>query len=149
MRLRSQQALLALIFAVVACTEPSEPASISAQFILTEIDGQSLPVGSPPSVGSTGPTIVSGTMVLNGSGIAAVTEDRVEPDGTHLTITIHYTYSINGSEIKFAYVVPCGSNANCVALPTGQLLDNGLRAQLTFPPGFPFQVYNYRISATL
>ena len=140
---RGLRSVLVLLVAIAACTEPSEPSSISAQFILTDVDGVSLPAGSVP-----GPTIVSGTMVLNQLGFAAVTEDRVESNGTHTTITTHYIYTIRASQITFADPVPCPPNANCVAPPTGMILDNGLRVQLVFPPGYLFMVYNYRVSAT-
>jgi len=149
MRLRRQKAFLILVLAIVACTEPSEPASISAQFILTDVDGRTLPAGSPPSVGSSGPTVISGTMSLDLAGNAVTAEDRIESDGTRVTITTHYTYIIKDGEITFSYAVPCAPNAICPPPPTGQILDNGLRVQLVFPPGYAFQVYNYRVSATL
>jgi hypothetical protein len=150
MPLRRQTAFFLLILATAACTEPSEPPSISAQFILTDVDGQSLPADSPPTAGTPGPTIVSGTMTLDFGGTAVIAEDRIESNGTHDSIVTHYVYSIKDGQITFSYALPCGGiNANCPVLPTGQILDNGLKAQLVFPPGYTFQVYNYRISATL
>jgi len=149
MRLRRQKAFLVLVLATVACTGPSEPASISAQFILTDVDGRTLPAGSPPSVGTPGPTVVSGTMTLDLGGTAVTAEDRINSDGTRVTLTTHYVYTIKDAQITFAYAFPCPINAICAPPPTGQILDNGLRAELVFPPGYAFQVYNYRISATL
>jgi hypothetical protein len=148
MPLRRQTAFLVLALATAACTEPSEPPSISAQFILTDVDGQSLPAGSPPSAGTPGPTIVSGTMTLDIGGTAAIAEDRIESNGTHDSIVTHYVYTIKDGQLTFSDAVQCPINANCAQPPTGQILDNGLKAQLVFPPGYVFQVYNYRISAT-
>ena len=88
-------------------------------------------------------------MSLDIGGTAVTAEDRIESDGTRANLTTHYTYTIQDSNIRFSYAVPCPSNAICAPPPTGQILDNGLKAQLVFPPGYAFQVYNYRISATL
>jgi hypothetical protein len=38
----------------------------------------------------------------------------------------------------------CPSNANCPMLPAGQILDNGLRVLISYPPDSPFQFYTYR-----
>ena len=150
MHLRCQKAflLLLLALAITACTDPSSPPSISAQFVLLDVDGHPLPATAPPSVGTPGQTIVSGTIVLDLGGTAVLSEDRIAADGTHYNVTNHYTYTINNSSIKFDFQVPCPINANCVPPPTGQILDNGLRIQVVFPPGYAFQVYNFQVSAT-
>src|SRR5438105_5432384 len=124
MRLRFQNAFLILVFTSIACTGPSAPASITAQFVLTDVDGRTLPASSPPTVGMAGPTIVSGTMYLQLDGTAVIAEDRIEPDGTRVNLTTHYTYTINDSDITFSYAVPCPSNAICASPPTGKILDN-------------------------
>src|SRR5438132_7994121 len=122
MSLRRQKAFLVLVLAIVACTEPSEPASISAQFILTDVDGRTLPAGSPPSVGSSGPTVISGTMSLDLAGNAVTAEDRIESDGTRVTITTHYTYIIKDGEITFSYAVPSAAIVNGPTRTAGQIV---------------------------
>ena len=87
-------------------------------------------------------------MVLDLGGTAVLSEDRIAADGTRFNITNHYIYTINDSRITFDFQVPCAPNANCVAPPTGAILDNGLRIQVVFPPGYSFQVYNFQVSAT-
>ncbi len=88
-------------------------------------------------------------MVLDIGGTALISEDRVAADGTLYNVTNHFTYTIKDSNIKFDFQVPCPINAICnTGPPTGQILDNGLRIQVVFPPGYAFQIYNYRVSAT-
>ena len=148
MHLRCQKAVLLAVLAIAACTDPSSPPAISAQFVLLDVDGQPLPATASPSVGTPGQTIVSGTMVLDLGGTAVLSEDRIAADGSHYNVTNHYIYTINNSSITFDFQVPCPINAICIAPPTGQILDNGLRIQVVFPPGSAFQVYNFQVSAT-
>jgi hypothetical protein len=148
MYLRRQKSFLLLVLTMVACTDPSSPPAISAQFVLVDVDGHPLPATPPPSTGTPGPTIISSTMVLDIGGTAFISEDIIAADGTRSNVTTHYTYTIKDSSITFAFPVPCPINANCVAPPTGQILQNGLRVQIVFPPGYTFQIYNYRVSAT-
>jgi hypothetical protein len=134
-----------LLFLVVAsgCTDPSEPSTISAAFELTDVDGLPLPVSAPPSVGLPGPTIISGSMSLDLAGGAHITEDRRDSQGTQYTFTSTYTYTIHGSNIEFVSA-SCPIDANCAAPPVGEIIDNTLRVQLTYPPGYPFHVFTYR-----
>jgi len=148
MHLRRQKAVLLAVLAIAACTDPSSPPSISAQFVLVDVDGHPLPATPPSNSGTPSPTVVSGTMVLDLGGTAVLSEDRIATDGTHYNVTNHYIYTITNSSIKFDFQVPCPINAICVAPPTGQILDNGLRIQVVFPPGSAFQVYNFQVSST-
>jgi len=59
-----------------------------------------------------------------------------------------YKYTIKGTTITFVPATPCPIDVICAAPPTGEILDNGLRVQVVFPPGYVFQVYNFRASAT-
>ena len=139
MRLRWKAGLL-LALATTACTDPSAPSAISARFELTDVDGHPLPA----SPGAPGPTIISGTMSLDLAGGAIISEDRKDSNGTIFTVTSTYTYIIQGSRIEFDLTPPCPINANCVAPPTGAILDGGLRVRVVFPPGYPFQIYTFR-----
>src|SRR5947207_15727152 len=77
-----QKAPLLVALAAIACTDPSAPASISAHFILTDVDGQHLPAVSAPSVGTPGQTIVSATLSLDQADGAILSEDRIDAGGT-------------------------------------------------------------------
>ena len=144
--LRCQKALLLIAFTIVGCTSPSEPGSVSAHFELTDVDGHALPAVSAPSVGTPGQTLVSATLSLDQAGGAILSEDRIDPGGTHFTNTLSYTYTIKGTRITFEET--CPDTAICAGPPTGMILDNGLHLQVVFPPGYWFQVYNFRVSAT-
>ena len=142
MRLRCQKAALLVAVATISCTGPSEPSSISAHLILTDVDGRALPA----TTGMPGQTLVSGNMSLDEAGGAVISEDWTDAGGTHFPRTFVYIYSIKNSNITFDYPVPCGPNANCAPPPTGRVLDNGLHVQVVYSPGFAFQTYNYRVS---
>ncbi|MFL5502250.1 MAG: hypothetical protein ACJ79Q_13550 [Gemmatimonadaceae bacterium] len=144
MPLFCQKRFLLLAFAAIACTDPSAPGAISARFELTDVDGHMLPAASPPGTGTPGSTIVSGTMSLDRAGGAIISEDRIDSGGTHYTISSSYLYTITNSTIAFDYARVCPSNANCPMLPAGQILDNGLRVLISYPPDSPFQFYTYR-----
>lgn len=143
MRLSCQNAFLLLALAMAACTGPSDPSTISAHFILTDVDGHALPA----SAGTPSSTIISGAITFDQLGGAVLSEDRTD-NGTLRSYTSNYIYTIQNGKIVFDYAVPCPPNANCVPPPSGAILDNGLRIQVVYSPGFVFQVYNYRVSAT-
>jgi len=143
-----QKASLLVALATLACTDPSAPGAISAHFILTDVDGHQLPAVSPPSVGTPGQTIVSATLSLDQAGGAVLSEDRKDSGGAFFTNALSYKYTIKGTTITFVPATPCPIDVICAAPPTGEILDNGLRVQVVFPPGYVFQVYNFRASAT-
>ena len=143
MRLRWKAGLL-LAIATTACTDPSAPSAISARFELTDVDGHGLPASSSPSGGAPGPTIIAGTMSLDQEGGAIISEDRKDSNGTIFTVTSTYKYVIKGSKIEFTMAPPCPIDAICTGPPTGEILDGGIRVRVVFPPGYPFQIYNFR-----
>ena len=125
-----------------ACTNPSEPSTISVAFELTDVDSQPLP--ATVTSGTTSTTVIAGTMALDPAGNATITEQRSDQTGASSTLTHIYAYKVNSPDIEFSELTQCPSNAICTMPPTGQILDNTLRVRLTFPPGSVFQVYNYR-----
>ncbi len=143
MRLRSQRVLLLLAATTVACTAPSAPSFVTAEFVLTDVDGRTLPTGSPPGTGTPGPTIVSGYMAMDQGGGALISEDRIDPAGTRYNLTTPYTYTIKGTHIQFAFVGSCFI-AICPTPPTGEILDNGIHVHVVFSPAYTFHVYNFR-----
>ena len=138
MLLRYRATLLILAIAGVACTDPSEPSTLSATFNLTDVDGQSLPATAP------GVTIISGSMSLDQLGNAIITEDRTDQSGGSTAIRYNYLYRINNANIEFTELSPCPTNSICTMPPTGEIVDNTIRVKLTFQTMSPFQVYNYR-----
>jgi len=139
---RCRAVFLLLVLATVGCTAPSAPSYISAEFVLADVDGHPLPTGSPPSVGRPGPSIVSGSMALDQGGGAYISENRMDSNGTPYTVQNVYNYGIKYTHIKFE--IPCPPGIICPAGPTGEILDNGLRVQVVFPPNYPFTIYNFR-----
>jgi hypothetical protein len=142
--LRCQKAALLVAVAIISCTGPSEPSSISAHLILTDVDGHALPAVT----GTPGQTLVSGTMSLDQAGGAITSEDWVDSGGMHYVLTTGYTYTIRNSGITFDYARPCAPSTPCPPPPTGRILDNGLHVQVLYSPDYAFQIYNYRVSAT-
>lgn len=142
--LRRRGTLLLVAIAALACTDPSEPSTLSATFNLTDVDGHTLPATTPPTVGTGAVTIISGAMTLDPLGNAIITEDRSDPSGGSATIRYNYVYTINNPNIEFTEQIPCPSNTICTMPPTGQIIDNTIRVRVVFQTPSPFQVYNYR-----
>ncbi|HJQ09538.1 MAG TPA: hypothetical protein VJ840_00775 [Gemmatimonadaceae bacterium] len=134
---------LLVAIGAVACTDPSEPSTLAATFDLTDVDGLPLPATSPPSLG-TPVTIVSGTMSLDRLGNAIITEERADESGGSGTIRYNYLYRISNPNIQFLEQIPCPTDSICTMPPAGQIVDNTIRVRLVFPPGAPFQSYDYR-----
>ena len=141
--------LLFLAIAAVACTDPSDTPSIAAKFFLTDIDGQQLPYTRPSTNGSQSATIVSGSLILYNSGLAVLEENQLKSAGGVTLVTSRLRYNISGATIEFSFETPCPPNAICVAPPTGELLDNGIHAQIVWPPLPTTVVYRYQISTAL
>ena len=140
MRLRCQKAALLVAVAIISCTGPSEPSSISAHFVLTDVDGFALPATNDTH----SQTVVSGTLSLDQGGGAVISEDLLDAAGMHYLRNLGYSYTISNSKIIFD--LGCPPDADCAPPPTGQILDNGLRVQLSYAAGHVFQKYNYRVS---
>ena len=127
----------------LACTDPSEPSTLSAAFDLIDVDGQPVPATSAPGAGTSAVTVVSGTMTLDRLGVAIITEDRAQQTGS-VTVRYNYLYRVNNANIEFSEAVPCPTNTICTTPPSGEIVDNTIRVRLVFQTPSPFQVYNYR-----
>src|SRR6266571_1627436 len=143
MRLPCQKALLLLAVSTIACHDSSRPTqpTVFAQFVLNDINGRALPTYPAPTPGLT-PTIVSGSLTLDNSGKAVVSEHRIEWNGVETTNTVTYIYKINGTDIEFELSPPCPINAICVAPPKGTITTTGVSLEIG---RFDSQaiVYNY------
>lgn len=136
---------LLIALAALGCTAPSAPSYFSAEFELTDVDGQHLPVSSTASSPTIPLTLVSGHMSLDESGGAYISEDRIDAQSRY-SLRTPYLFRIKGTDIRFDYATPpCPVGSPCPGPPTGTILDNGLHVQVVFPPTAPFQVYTFRV----
>lgn len=147
-RIQHLHVLLFLAIAAVACTDPSDPATITARFVLTDINGQQLPYTPPATAGSQPATILSGSLTLNNSGIAILEESQLNSAGGTTSVASRFRYRIAGATIEFSFETPC-TQGICAMLPTGELLDNGIHAQIGWPPQPSTVVYRYVVSGSL
>jgi len=148
-RIQHLHLLLLLVIAPVACTDPSDPPSIQQSFFLTDINGQHLPYTLPATNGSPSATIVSGSLTLYNSGVAILEENQLNSTGGTTLVRSRLRYKITGAAIEFSLEPPCPPNAICAAPPTGQILDNGIHAEIAWPPLPSTVVYRYIVSGTL
>ena len=148
-RFQHSNVLLLLAIAAIACTDPSELPSIQQSFYLTDINGQHLPYTRPATNGSPSATIVSGSLTLYNSGVAILEENQLNSAGGTTLVRSRLRYKITGAAIEFSLEPPCPPNAICAAPPTGQILDNGIHAEITWPPLPSAVVYRYIVSGTL
>lgn len=143
--LHRSASFLLFTIAILGCTAPSAPSYFSAEFVLTDVDGQHLPVNSTSSSRTLPLTIVAGHMALDESGGAYISEDRIDGQSRY-SLTTPYSFRVKGTSIRFDYAdPPCPLGEPCPAPPTGTILDNGLDVQIVFPPTSAFQVYTFRV----
>jgi len=108
-----------------------------------------LPYTRPATNGSPSATIVSGSLTLYNSGVAILEENQLNSAGGTTLVRSRLRYKITGATIEFSLEPPCPSNAICAAPPTGQILDNGIHAEIMWPPLPSTVVYRYIVSGTL
>lgn len=137
-------ATLLIAIGATGCLEPSEPSSISAEFVLIDVDGLGLPVTNPDVHGMPGSRLVAGSMALDVGGTGYIFEERVDSQNNHFSVATPYYYSVSGSHINFDFAAPCSPGALCPAPPSGEIVNEGLQVKVTFPPTAAFQVYTFR-----
>jgi hypothetical protein len=140
MRLLCQKVLLFAALSMVACHDTSGPGELR-QFVLHDVNGRPVPTFLAPTPGET-PTIVSGSLILNGAGQAVILEHRIEWDGAEHDYTSNYIYKITGSTIVFDRATPCPPNALCAAPPKGTVTAFGVAVDWV-PSNPGFMVFNY------
>src|SRR5919204_5767051 len=106
MSFRTVAGLLLSVAVGISCTAPSAPSYVTAEFVLTDVDGHGLPASSPPALGLPGSTLIGAYMSLDQSGAAYIAEDRISQT-TRYDMTTPYLYGVSGSRIKFDYANPC------------------------------------------
>jgi hypothetical protein len=141
MRLTRWNAFVLLAVSLAACSDSTGPRTVSAEFVLTDIDGRPLPTYIAPTPGLT-PTVVSGLLSLTESGEAVITEHRIEWNGAEVTYIAHYAYEIRDNQIQFLMLQPCPPNANCIAPPKGTITGGHLAVEIGRLDNQPI-LYNY------
>jgi len=147
MRLTRWNAFVLLSVSLAACHDSTGPRTVSAAFALNDIDGRPLPTYIAPTPGLT-PTIVSGLLILDETGQAIMTENRIDWNGVDATYTANYAYEIRGEQVIFSLLQPCPPNANCVSPPKGTITIGGLALEIGRLDNQPI-LYNYRLAPTL
>ena len=120
MHLIRQKVLLLVAASVTACSASTEPRGLDDEFMLRDINGRALPTYIAATPGFS-PTILVSSLKLERSGIATMTEERTNFDGTQSTYTWQYRYEIDGGDVNFSLLQPCPPNALCAAPPHGTI----------------------------
>jgi len=147
MRLTRLNAFVLLAVSLAACNDSTGPRTVSALFVLNDIDGRQLPTYIAATPGLT-PTILSGTLSLAESGEAVMTEHRSEWNGVDATYTANYAYEIRGNQLTLLTLQPCPPNANCVAPPKGTIFLGRVALEVGRLDNQPI-LYNYLAARTL
>ena len=142
MRLVCQKAFLLAVVVTLACHDPSTtPPPPFSGFTLDNINGRPLPTFVSPI--PEGPTILSGTLFLDGSGKVVMTERQRDINQGDFTTTNTLDYRITGDRIDIGCFRPYPATKVCTA-SFGTI--SGRTLSLTIDPKQPL-VYTYRLSA--
>lgn len=142
MRLACQNAFLLAVVVALACHEPSTaPPPPFSGFTLDNINGRPLPTFVSPIPEA--PTILSGTLFLDGAGKVVMTELRHDISQGDFTTTNTLDYRITGDKIEIGCFHPYPAVRVCTA-SFGTI--SGTTLSLTVDPSQPL-VYTYKLSA--
>ena len=142
MRLVCQKAFLLAVVVALACHDQSAaPPPAFSGFTLDNINGRPLPTFVSPI--PEGPTILSGSLFLDGSGKVVMTERQRDITHGDFTTTNTLDYKITGDKIEIGCFHPYPATKVCTA-SFGTI--SGRTLSLTIDPTQPL-VYNYKLSA--
>lgn len=131
--------------ASTACRDVSAPLH-PVDYVLTAIDGRSLPTFISPV--PEGPTVLSGTFLLDGASHATANEVRRDMSGNQYTFDATYRYTISGNVIQFDFDPHCGGPAiDCASPPKGLISGNHLL--IDYSGGNSQPIYDYRSTPTI
>ena len=140
MRLLRKCAVVVLIAPVIACHDASGPPALPANYMLVTVNGHPLPAVISPMPES--PTVLDGTLVLDGAGNAVVRDhELVMIAPGEVTYTTNYTYSISDHKIQFHIDCPIG--AYCAGPPIGTFVGNHVLVDMS--GGANNLVYDYML----
>jgi hypothetical protein len=144
MRLSRRIALLVAIGAIAGCSDSSGPPT-RAIYVLETINGRPLPTVFLPIPEA--PTILGGSLELDGNGHATIVEHRREMTGAEPTYITTFKYTVSGAQIHFELATPCPPAAICAAPPEGVILNRHLF--LDWSNGNGDLIYDYQQGAFL
>ena len=144
MLLRCRKALLVTAILSLgilsACHDTSGPPALPANYMLVSVNGRSLPTVTSPIPEA--PTVLDGTLFLDGSGNALVREHQhvmIAPGD--VTYTTNYTYTIDGDTIRFH--IDCPPGAFCIMPPVGSFV--GTHLLVDMGGGGNSLIYDYQL----
>jgi len=138
MRLACQKVFLLALVVTLACHDGSTAPPVFASFTLVNINGRPLPTFVSPIPEE--PSITSGSLVLDVSGRAIMTEHKRDIVKGDFTVTSNLGYRITGDKIEISCLPSSLGEVACLANFTGTI--SGLDLSLTIDPSQPL-VYNY------
>lgn len=142
MNLVRKVAVAASLGFAIACHDTSGPPALPANYMLVSVNSRPLPTVTSPIPEA--PTVLDGTLFLDGAGNAVVREHQhvmIAPG--EVTYTTNYTYTISDSKVEFHSATPCPPDAICAAPPVGTFLQNHLLVDMSAGNGT--LIYNYQL----
>ena len=142
MRFFRKTVLVAVAASIPACHDTSGPPALPANYMLVSVNGRPLPTVTSPIPEA--PTVLDGTLFLDGGGNAVIREHQhvmIAPG--EVTYTTNYTYTISDSKVAFQSATPCPPDAICAAPPVGTFLHNHLLVDMSAGNGT--LVYDYQL----
>ncbi|HET9634907.1 MAG TPA: hypothetical protein VFP26_03170 [Gemmatimonadaceae bacterium] len=124
----------------IGCRDTSTPL-LATNYLLITVDGRSLPTFISPV--PEGPTVLSGTFLLDGGSHATASEQRRDMSGNEYTFNATYRYTITGNVIQFDFDPHCGGPAiDCASPPRGTISGDDLL--IDYSGGNNSPIYDYR-----
>jgi hypothetical protein len=122
--------VVATASAAIGCHDASGPPGLPANYMLVSVNGQPLPAIISPIPES--PTVLDGTLFLDGAGNAVVRDhERVMIAPGDVTYTTNYTYTIKDNKIQFQIECVDGPTALCPRSPSGTFVGSHLILDLS------------------
>lgn len=129
-----------LIAPVIGCHDTTAPPVLPANYMLVSVNGRPLPAIISPIPES--PTVLDGTLFLDGAGNAVLREhQRVMIAPGEVTYTTNYTYTTSDNTIHLHMDCPMG--AFCMGTPIGTFVGTHLLVDMS--GGANNLVYEYML----
>jgi hypothetical protein len=130
MRLLGKCVVAVLIAPVIGCHDTSGPPALPANYMLVGVNGRPLPAIISPIPES--PTVLDGTLFLDGAGKAVVRDhQRVMIAPGEVTYITNYTYTIKGNKVEFHFECVGGPAALCPTSPIGTFVGSHILLDLS------------------
>lgn len=112
--------LVLTLGAALGCHDTVAP--IPSTYALVTIGGRELPTFYSPIPEA--PTIISGSLLFNGKGVATLRQQQRDINGNQTSSFTLYRYAIKNGVIEFDYYPSCPPFALCIRLPKGTLIND-------------------------